>query len=80
MKKLPVRWDLNAFESLEAIYDYLKKDSETAANDVREVILNQTSKLGGFPEMFAIELLLSDLLGNFRSVTKWNYKIIYEVT
>jgi len=36
--------------------------------------------LNNNPEKFAKEPLLSDEPENYRSVNKWNYKIIYEIT
>ncbi len=36
--------------------------------------------LGHFPEKYSKEEYLTDEPENYRSVSKWRYKIIYEVT
>lgn len=79
-KKLPIRWDIQAKENLDAIYDYIAEDSVLAARKVKKELVNIARKLNDFPEKFSIEEYLSDLPGNYRSVSKWSYKIIYEVT
>ena len=82
MKKgsLRVKWHPDARTSLKAIYLYIAKDSLTAAEKVKKTILKTTRSLGFSPEKFEKEKYLKELSGNFRSVTKWHYKIIYEVT
>jgi len=79
-KKLPIRWDIQAKENLDAIYDYIAKDSVLAARKVKKELVNIARSLNNFPEKFSIEESLVDVPGNYRSVSKWSYKIIYEVT
>jgi plasmid stabilization system protein ParE len=79
-KKLPIRWDRLAKDNLDAIYDYIAEDSVVAARKVKKELINIARSLNGFPEKFSIEGYLVDVPGNYRSVSKWSYKIIYEVT
>ena len=79
-KKLPIRWDIQAKENLDAIYDYIAEDSILAARKVKKELVKLVRSLNDFPEKFSIEDYLADIPGNYRSVSKWSYKIIYEVT
>lgn len=79
-KKLPVRWDKEAIKSLKDVYDYIKKDSPNQAKRVKNTLLKLAKSLNDFPEKYSRELYLSEEPENFRSVAKWSYKLIYEVT
>ena len=79
-KKLPIRWDRLAKNNLDAIYDYIAEDSVAAARKVKKELVKLAHSLNDFPEKFSIEEYLKDLPGNYRSVSKWSYKIVYEVT
>jgi len=79
-KRLPVRWDNEAVESLKDIYEYIKVDSPSAAHNVRKTLLSLAKGLGDFPEKYSREPYLEDEENNYRSVSKWSYKLIYEVT
>jgi len=79
-KRLPVRWDIEATESLRDIYEYIKVDSPSGAHKVRKTLLSLAKSLGNFPEKYAREPFLKDEPNNYRSVSKWSYKLIYEVT
>jgi plasmid stabilization system protein ParE len=79
-KKLPIRWDRLAKDNLDAIYNYIAEDSVVAARKVKKELVNMAHSLNDFPEKFSIEDCLVDVPGNYRSVSKWSYKIIYEVT
>ena len=79
-KKLPVRWDKKALDSLRDIYDYIKEDSPTQATRVRKILLQLAQSLKEYPEKYSKEFYLEKLPNNYRSVSKWQYKIIYEVT
>jgi plasmid stabilization system protein ParE len=79
-KKLPIRWDRLAKENLDAIYDYIAEDSVQAARKVKKELVTIARSLNDFPEKFSFEDYLADVPGNYRSVSKWSYKIIYEVT
>ena len=51
-----------------------------AARMVKKELIKLAHSLNDFPEKFSVEEYLSDEPENFRSVSKWSYKIIYEVT
>ena len=72
-------WSKKAKTSLKGIYLYIKKDSPAAAEKVRLKIILQSEKLLLFPEKFSEEELLREVPGNFRSVSIWRYKIVYEI-
>lgn len=79
-KKLPVRWSPKAIYRLESIYDYIAEDSVNAARHVKKNLIQLGGSLGHFPEKYSREASLSEEPNNFRSVSKWHYKIIYEIT
>ena len=75
-KKLPIRWDKLAKDNLDAIYDYIAEDSVLAARKVKKELVNMVRNLNDFPEKFSIEEYLANVPGNYRSISKWSYKII----
>ena len=79
-KKLPIRWDRLAKENLDQIFDFIAQDSVTAARKVKKEFIKLAHSLNDFPEKFSVEPYLKDEPENYRSVSKWSYKIIYEVT
>ena len=79
-KKLSIRWDSLAKDNLDAIYNYIAEDSVLAARKIKKELVIMARSLNDFPEKFSIENNLVDIPGNYRSVSKWSYKIIYEVT
>ena len=79
-KKLPIRWDRLAKKHLDGIYEYIAEDSIFAARKVKKELIKLAHSLNDFPEKYSIEEYLSHEPENYRSVSKWNYKIIYEVT
>lgn len=79
-KKLPVRWAPKAKEHLDDIYDYIAEDSIDAARHVKKSLTRLGGSLDHFPEKYSREEYLADEPENYRSVSKWRYKIIYEVT
>lgn len=78
-RKLIIKWDVRAVDNLNDIYDYIALDSISAARKVKKSIILLVKSLSDFPEKFPKEPYLSAFDNNFRSVTKWSYKIIYEV-
>lgn len=79
-KKLAIRWDRLAKENLDAIFDYIAEDSVPAARMVKKELVKLTHGLNNFPEKFSIEEYLVNESENYHSVSKWSYKIIYEIT
>ncbi len=79
-KIIPVRWSPKAKQRLDAIYSYIAEDSESAARYVKKSLIQLGGSLGHFPEKYSREEYLANEQKNYRSVSKWRYKIIYEVT
>lgn len=79
-KKLPIRWDRLAKKHLDFIYEFISNDSINSARKVKKELILLAHSLNDFPQKYPIEQYLSDEPNEYRSVTKWNYKIIYEVT
>jgi plasmid stabilization system protein ParE len=69
-----------AKKHLDAIYDYFAQDSILEARKVKKELVKLAHSLSIFPEKFAVEDYLSNEPENYRSVSKWNFKIVYEVT
>lgn len=78
-KRLPVRWDPRAKESLDRIYEYIATDSISNARHVKKSLIQLAKSLEHFPEKYSREAYLIDEPRNYRSVSKWRYKIIFEV-
>ena len=74
-----VIWDRKAKEALRTIVDYIRKDSDQAANNVKEKLLEVASGLSKMPERYSPEAALAHLPGNYRSVRQWHYKIVYKI-
>ena len=79
-KNLPIRWDKRAKENLDSIYDFIAEDSITSARYVKKELVNLARSLNDFPEKYSKEEFLHDEPENYRSVSKWSYKIIFEIT
>ena len=80
MKEYRIIWDNCAKESLKSIIEYIKEDSPSAAQKVKIELLKLAKSLRDKPNRFSEEFYLSEREGNYRSVSKWSYKIIYKVT
>lgn len=78
--ELPILWDKLAKENLDEIYRYIARDSIVAARKVKKELVKLARSPNDFPEKSAIEEYLINEPENFRSVSKWSYKIVYEVT
>jgi len=74
-----VIWDIKAKQSLKDIFLYLKEESPSAANKVRNELLKLTSSLEKMPERFSSEYYLRDKGNEYHSVTKWSFKIVYRI-
>jgi plasmid stabilization system protein ParE len=79
-KKLPIRWDRLAKESLDEIYKNIEQDSPQNARMVKKELIKLAGSLYDFPEKYSKEEFLEEEPENYRSISKWSYKIIYEVT
>jgi len=80
LKKSKVVVSLKARESLKEHIEYLKREvSLETAEHVRKGILNKCRQLKDFSG-FSRERYLEGESTEYRSVTQWNYNIIYTVT
>ena len=68
-----------AKQSLREIVEYIKKDSPSAASKVRKRLFEVVGSLNKLPERFSKEILLDQKNGNYRSVTIWHFKIVYQI-
>lgn len=80
MKKYKVIWDTYAKESLKSITEYIKEGSPSAAKKVKNELLRTARSLHDKPSRFSQEPYLQGREGDYRSVSKWYFKIIYKVT
>jgi plasmid stabilization system protein ParE len=79
MKSYRVIWDDDAKRSLREIFDYIKRGSPTAAKHVRKTLLKIVEGLQQMPERFSVEPSFNRNGFEYRSVSKWSYKIIYRI-
>lgn len=70
-----VFWRKQASNDLEAIFDYIKKESPQNALMVFHKIYELANSLVVFPEKYPIEPTFNDPFVRFAVV--WNYKLIY---
>jgi addiction module RelE/StbE family toxin len=79
MKKFAVLWDEKAVSELKAIYDFIYADSPSAAVKVIDELFRTARELKIMPRKFQIYEFADEVKGEYRSVVKWRYRIIYEV-
>ncbi len=79
IKKCRVIISNKAKASLKSYIEYLKKEvSEETAEYVRKGIIDKCKQLADFSG-FSVEYYLETEDKKYRSVTKWNYNIIYTI-
>ena len=77
---MKIIWIKVAQEQLNEIYEFLAQQSERAAADLFNDIIDETEKLCNFPEMAAFEPLFNKKPRIYRSlVVRHNYKVIYRI-
>lgn len=69
-----------AKDHLDAIFEHIAQESIPAAQRVKKELIKLAHSLNDFPEKYPVEEYLADEPEIYRSVPKWSYKIIYEVT
>jgi plasmid stabilization system protein ParE len=75
-----VVWLPKAKIRVKEIHSYYKEKSKSAADKLKEDIKSSTVPLNNFPQMGALEPVLSDLPVSFRYlIVRENYKIIYYI-
>lgn len=73
-----IRWTEKASSNLQAIYDYIARDSKTYANRFIMSLIRATKKLEIMPRCGRIVPELESY--GFREVIYQNYRIIYRIT
>ena len=74
---MEVLWRKKAYNELEAIYKYIKKESPQNAVLVFNGIYDLATSLPDFPYIFPIEPLIN--IEKVRCAVIWSFKIIYVV-
>ncbi|MDR0823730.1 MAG: type II toxin-antitoxin system RelE/ParE family toxin [Prevotella sp.] len=73
-----INFQPKAEQRLKEIHSFYKQNSKSAADKLLADIKNAVSPLADFPQMAALEPILSDFSISFRSlVVRDNYKIVY---
>ena len=84
MKKrnaLPVKLEIRASEDLDAIFKFISEKSPQNAVHVVNNLIDLADSLGEFPEKFvSLESISKNTNRNYRTVSKWSFKIVFEVT
>lgn len=75
---MKVIWSNQAKESLAQIYDYIFEDSPQNSEMVFNTLFELGNSLSNEKVEYAKDLIIND--ERYRSLPKWNYKIIYERT
>ena len=60
MKKIKIKWDIKAKESLKSIYKYIKKKSPQGAIKIKKDILDESKNLPQFPNKYQVESHLGE--------------------
>ena len=76
MSKLKIKWSLYAKKSLDTIVEYINQDSSSNAKMVKKTLISLAGLLNDFPEKFPHDPFIPKNKGNYRFVSKWNYKIV----
>ncbi len=79
MKKYTIIWSDQSLSSLNHIYHFISSSSPQNASKVVDALLNLGDSLATFPNGYKSEPLLSNEATTYRSVSKWNYLLIYTV-
>jgi plasmid stabilization system protein ParE len=77
VKKVQVIWSDEALTDLEAIYNFIAENSQSAAQKIVETILSRTSQLEAFPESGASQETLKTKSKEYRYLIEGHYKIVY---
>jgi len=72
---MKIIWRKKAYDSLEAIYNYIKLDSPQNAVMVFNKIYDLSQSLSVFPQKYPVDPSFNN--PNIRFVVVWSYKITY---
>jgi len=77
---MKILWTRFAESQLDEIYEYMYNKNPYIAADIYNDILDESAMLANFPQIAAIEPLLSKYKEEYRSlVVRRNYKVIYYI-
>ncbi|MEI7594957.1 MAG: type II toxin-antitoxin system RelE/ParE family toxin [Bacteroidota bacterium] len=80
MNKFNIKWSFYAKNSLDSIIDYIKQESPSNSRKVKKTLISIIGTLNQYPNKYPIDPYISRNKGTFRFISKWNYKIVYEIT
>ncbi|MCX6222108.1 MAG: type II toxin-antitoxin system RelE/ParE family toxin [Bacteroidia bacterium] len=80
MSTLKIKWSFYAKRSLDLIVACIEADSPSNAKMVKRTLVSLVGSIIDFPEKFPTDPFIPKSKGNFRFVSRWNYKIVYEIT
>ena len=72
-------WSDKAKSSLKEHYDYIKRDSLSAAQRVKLEIINASKTLSSNSERYQLDEYHPHNPGNIRRFFRWSYRIVYQV-
>ncbi|PCH77318.1 MAG: plasmid stabilization system protein [Flavobacteriaceae bacterium] len=75
-----LRWDKEAVLELQEIFNFIKKQSPTAANKVKTSIRETTKELAEHSEIYSLDRYKNNNSGTIRAFEKHNIRITYKVT
>ena len=79
MKKFRAIWDPIAVAELKDIFEYIRRHSPQSALIVRYELIQTVRRLRSMPRKFQVYEYANPSLGEYRSVVRWSYRIIYEI-
>ena len=74
---MKIIWSPSAIKNLDIIFEWLKEKNEKAAINIYNELFDSVEKLKDFPQIAAIEPILSDFTLEYRSLIVLNYKVVY---
>ena len=79
MKRFSIIWDPIAIAELKDIYEYIRRDSPPSAIIVRDELIRTVRGLQTMPRKFQVYEYANPSLGEYRTVVRWSYRIVYEI-
>lgn len=68
-----------AIAELKAIYSLIFLDSPSAALKIRDELIRTAGSLQTMPRKFEVFQFKNTMLGEYRSIIRWRYRIIYQI-
>ncbi|PRY85956.1 type II toxin-antitoxin system RelE/ParE family toxin [Mongoliibacter ruber] len=72
-------WSNKAKIALKDHYDWIKLDSKSAADKVRQEIIRASKELAFNPDRYQLDEYYPNNPGNIRRFFKWSYRIVFQV-